>query len=204
MALREFAVRAEYPCEAALTAAQVTREPDGCSMAMTLQSLIGRSKRAASVIAVAALTSAIGSAGAATAPIYKCVGKDLGLVYTDQPCKGGEVLDVHPGDVDPAAVERLQVARDMLDRSAAARLADERRLAEQAAALATMARRQRDDDRSALDADYSASLSPDDQYLWWYPAAGQMHRPHPPHKPSPHPTAPHGFAPNPPFVVPRS
>lgn len=172
-------------------------------MAMILQSLIGRSKRAVSFIAVAALTSAIGSAGAATTSIYKCVGKDLGLVYTDQPCKGGEVLDVHPGDVDPAAVERLQVARDMLDRSAAARLADERRFAEQAA-FATLARRQRDDDRSAPDADYSASQSPDDQYLWWYPAAGQMHRPHPPHKPPPHPPATRGFAPNPPFVVPRS
>jgi hypothetical protein len=170
-------------------------------MAMTLKSLAGR-RFAAPAIAIAALALGVGAAEAATAPIYKCFGKDLGLVYTDQPCKGGEVIDVHPGDVDPAAVERLQVARDMLDRSAAARLAAERRFAEQAA-LATMAWRQRDDDRAA-DADYSASQSPDDQYLWWYPAATQMHRPHPPHKPPLQPLEPHGFAPHPPFVVPRS
>jgi hypothetical protein len=174
-------------------------------MNVTLEPLHGHSKPAAAVIAVAILIFAIDTAGAATAPIYKCVGKDLGLIYTDQPCKGGEQLEIHAGDVDPAAVARLQGARDMLDRGAAARLAEEQRAAAQKA-LAAMARRQQDEERSATDAAYSAALSPYDQPLSWYPGTGQMHRPHPhpPHPHAPRSTASHSFAPNPPFVVHRS
>jgi hypothetical protein len=172
-------------------------------MNMTLKPLHGRSRPAAAIVAVAALLFAIGEAQAATAPIYKCVGKDLGLIYTDQPCKGGEQIDIHPGDVDPAAVARLQGARDMLDRGATARLAEEQRAAAQKE-LAAMARRQRDEDRSAADAEYSAAVSPYDQYLSWYPGTGQMRPHHPPHKPPPPSAAPHRFAPKPPFVVRRS
>jgi hypothetical protein len=172
------------------------------AMAIKLSPLVGPNQRAATIIAIAALAFAAGAAEAATAPIYKCVGKDRGLIYTDQPCKGGEMLDVHPGEVDPAAVERLQVARDMLDRSAAARIANERRIAEQAAFAAAM-QRQRDSEHVAADADYDAYVSPDDQYLSWYPGTVRTPRPHPPHKPPVKPT-PHGSAPRGPFVVPRS
>jgi hypothetical protein len=66
---------------------------------------------------------------AATTPIYKCLDKNLGLVYTDQPCKEGEQLDIRPGDADPAAVARLERQRDALDQSASQRIADLRRAA---------------------------------------------------------------------------
>ena len=66
---------------------------------------------------------------AATTPIYKCLDKNLGLLYTDQPCKDGEQLDIRPGDADPAAVARLERQRDALDQSASQRIADLRRAA---------------------------------------------------------------------------
>src|ERR1700704_1636095 len=64
---------------------------------------------------------------AATTPIYKCLDKNLGLLYTDQPCKEGEQLNIRPGDADPAAVARLEPQRDALDQSASQRIADLRR-----------------------------------------------------------------------------
>jgi hypothetical protein len=69
------------------------------------------------------------SAASATAPIYKCLDRKLGIVYTDIPCKDGEVMDVRAGDADPAAVARLERERDALDRSAAQRITDMRRAA---------------------------------------------------------------------------
>lgn len=66
---------------------------------------------------------------AATAPIYKCLDKKLGLLYTDEPCKEGEQLNIRPGDADPAAVARLERQRDALDQSASQRIADLRRTA---------------------------------------------------------------------------
>lgn len=70
-----------------------------------------------------------GSSSAATTPIYKCLDKNLGLLYTDLPCKDGERLDVRAGDADPAAVERLERQTDALDQSAAQRIADQRHFA---------------------------------------------------------------------------
>jgi hypothetical protein len=69
----------------------------------------------------------LGSVGAraADAPIYKCAQENGAVLYTDHPCKGGAVVDVHPGLPDPAAAERLARARAELDRSAARRKADE-------------------------------------------------------------------------------
>jgi hypothetical protein len=165
-----------------------------CEQSVAIPSLIA--------MVTTALIFCSGGAGAATAPIYKCSGPDRAPVYTDQPCKGGAVLDVHPGDVDAAAVERLQVARDMLDRSAAARLANEQRYA-QDQELAIIMRRQQVDARIAAEADYSSTIPPD-QYLSWYPGTPATVYPTPPHRPPPHRPAPRGFAPNPPFVVPRS
>jgi len=175
--------------------------------AMTAKSIPGRSTPAAAMIATGVLvlaTGVVGVADAATAPIYKCPGNDLGLIYTDQPCKGGERLDVHAGDPDPAAVARLQSARDQLDRSAAARLVEERRAATQRD-LAAWARRQRDKDRSAADAsEYADALSPYDYFLPYYSGLVPMHPRHPP-RPHPPPAAPpRHFAPTPPYVVPRS
>jgi hypothetical protein len=173
-------------------------------MDMTAKPMQGRGKPAGAIIALGALILATGAADAATAPIYKCLGNNLGLVYTDQPCKDGEQLDIRAGDADPAAVARLERARDQFDRSAAARIADERRAAAQRD-LATLARRQGDADRSAAyAADYSAAFSPHDYALLWYPAFRPMHPVHPPRQRPPRSAAPRGFAPNPPYVLPRS
>src|SRR5690242_875530 len=68
-----------------------------------------------------------GGASAATTPIYKCFDKNLGLLYTDEPCKEGERLNIRAGEADPAAVARLERQRDALDQSAAQRIADLRR-----------------------------------------------------------------------------
>lgn len=64
---------------------------------------------------------------AAAAPIYKCFDKSLSVVYTDLPCKDGEVVDIRPGSADPAALARLERERDALDRSSAQRVIDLRR-----------------------------------------------------------------------------
>jgi hypothetical protein len=68
---------------------------------------------------------------AATTPIYKCVDAHLGLLYTDEPCKDGETLNIRAGEADPAALARLDRARDALDQGAAQRIAAQRRLQDQ-------------------------------------------------------------------------
>jgi hypothetical protein len=62
----------------------------------------------------------------ATTPIYKCFDRKFDVVYTDVPCKDGAVMDIRAGDADPAAVARLDRARDALDQSAAQRISDMR------------------------------------------------------------------------------
>jgi hypothetical protein len=171
---------------------------------MTAKPIYGRSKLAASVIAAGALVLATGVADAATASIYKCLGANLVLIYTDQPCKGGEQLDIQAGDADPAAVAQLQRARDQLDRSAAARIVEERRAIAQRD-LSTLARGERNDDRSAdRDPDSGLAPSPYEDALLWYPDLGSMRRPHPLRSHPPRTEAARSFAPNPPYVVPRS
>ncbi len=169
-------------------------------MTMSLKQMQACGARAVTMIASAVLALGIATSGVASAAIYKCTGADRALVYTDQPCKGGEVLEIHPGDVDRDAVARLQVARDILDRGAATRLAAEQRDAD-LRAYAIAQQRQRDEDRLADTADY---VSPYDSYAGWYPGTGQMHRPHPPRPRPPRNMPPHASAPRPPFVVPRS
>jgi len=89
---------------------------------------IGRAVGA--VLAVGVIGLGSGNATAAQAPIYKCLDRNLGLVYTDIPCKDGERMDnLRAGDADPAAVARLERERDALDRSIAQRITDQRRAA---------------------------------------------------------------------------
>jgi hypothetical protein len=138
------------------------------------------------------------SALAATAPIYKCVDASLGLIYTDQQCKGGEQIDIHPGDADPAAAARLAKARDDIDRRASARLVEERRAAAQKE-FTEASRREREaapaPDVTAYDSDVQT----------WYPAYLPARAGHPRANTLPrHTAAPRGFAPHGPFVVPRS
>jgi len=75
-----------------------------------------------------ALLMLAGPVGAAALPIYKCVDKTAGIVYTDIPCKDGERMsDLRAGNADPAAIARLDREREAWDRSNAQRLADDRR-----------------------------------------------------------------------------
>jgi hypothetical protein len=82
---------------------------------MTAKPMHGRSTLAAAMIAAGALVLATSIADAATASIYKCLGANLVVIYTDQPCEGGERLDIRAGDADAAAVAQLQRVRDQLD-----------------------------------------------------------------------------------------
>ena len=75
--------------------------------------------------AMALLWLLCGSSVAAT-PIYKCIGPDMRVLYTDVPCPNGERLDIRAGDADPDAVSRVERERDALARSATQRIADER------------------------------------------------------------------------------
>ncbi len=141
---------------------------------------------------------------AANTAIYKCVDQHFGIAYTDQPCTGGQQLDIHPGDADPVATARLERVRDELDRSAAARLVDLRREAAQKE-LAGLMRQQRDQDRVAAVADSSPTYYAAD--VPWYPAflpPRQRHPARPRHHHSPPTQAPNNEAPNPPYLAPRS
>lgn len=85
--------------------------------------------RACANIALALLAVAGAITATAATPIYRCLDQNLGVLYTDVPCKEGDRMDIRAGDADPAAVARLDRERDALDRSAAERIADERRAA---------------------------------------------------------------------------
>ncbi len=86
-----------------------------------------------------ALISPAASLGAAAA-IYRCLDKKQAVLYTDEPCKDGQVIDVRAGEADPAALARLDRERDALSQSATQRIADERRNAAQRDLAATYAR----------------------------------------------------------------
>ena len=161
------------------------------------------SKPAVAAIAAGTLLVATAIVDAGAVAIYKCPGDNLGLIYTDQPCRDGKRLEIDAGNADPAAAARLQEARDQLDRSAAARIVEER-VASAQRYLGASERRARDEEANAPYApDYGTAPSPYDYTLWWYPGFVPMHpplpRPHPPR-----PAAPRSFAPNPPYIVPRS
>ena len=147
--------------------------------------------------ALALMALAAASAHAANAPIYKCLDNHLGLVYTDLPCKDGEKLDIRAGDADPAAVARLERLRDQLDQSAAQRISDERRAADQRA-LAVRLHRDAEEDRNPQQVE--AAYAP---YDYGYAAYPPFVRPHAqrlrPHKLSKKIRG----APSPPYVVPR-
>ncbi len=135
---------------------------------------------------------------ATTTPIYKCLDASLGLVYTDQQCKGGQQVVIHPGDADPTASARLAKARDDIERRAAARFVEERRAATQKEF--TDASRLEREAAPALDVtayDFDAQA--------WYPAYMPARARHPrAHRPPSPAATPRGFAPHGPFVVPRS
>jgi hypothetical protein len=134
------------------------------------------------------------SVPAGTTTIYKCLDSNLGLTYTDEPCKDGEALNIRAGDADPSAVARLERERDALAQSAAQRIADERYIAAQRDLAAWFSY----PDGGGLSGgnDYAGDFAPYDYaWMWWYPAFAHAHRPR---APIPRATAPRRFIPNPP------
>jgi hypothetical protein len=81
-----------------------------------------------SVIAGCSIAAACGIATAGTTTVYKCFDRNLGVLYTDQRCKG-EQLDIRAGDPDPVAIAELAREREALSQSAAQPIADPRRAA---------------------------------------------------------------------------
>ena len=135
-----------------------------------------------------------GGSWAATKPIYKCLDKNFGLLYTDEPCNEGEQLDIRAGDADPAAVARLERQRDALDQSAAQRIADLHRPAPEGAGLSRL-RYELVDERGSYD--YGSAYVSD----YGIGSRRFMHRramgPREPEERVRH------FAPPPPYFVPR-
>ena len=139
-----------------------------------------------------------GGSWAATKPIYKCLDKNFALLYTDEPCKEGEQLDIRAGEADPAAVARLERQRDALDQSAAQRLADLRRAAPEAAG-ASRPRYEPPVDRG----DYGSGYDYGSAYVSDYGSGSRRFK----HRHAMGPRDPNErerhFAPPPPYVVPR-
>ena len=134
-------------------------------------------------LAIALLAPA--SSLAATDPIYKCI-ENLRVVYTDVPCRNGEQLNIRAGEADPAAMARLQRERDLLDQSAAQRIADQQRQTDWAARYVTEDFR-RDYDLPTYD--YGGG--------WWLPGVA---RSHPPKARGPKSHGPRRLAPMPPSI----
>lgn len=161
---------------------------------MTARTLHG-SGMALGVVLFSLVCIASGSVSATT-PIYKCFDRNLGLLYTDEPCTEGELLNIRPGDADPAAVARLERARDALDQSVAQRIADQRSAPAQAnlPAWYTDPRELAGYDASATNASYDYGAS------WWF--AG-LARPHPPRSRPPKSIETRRLAFPPPQMMPR-
>ena len=148
----------------------------------------------AAVVGFVLLSPAATLSGAA---IYRCLDKKQAVLYTDEPCKDGQVIDVRAGEADPAALARLDRERDALNQSAAQRIADERRNAAQRDLAATYARPAENniEDYRPTDVSYADGMG------YWYPPFVPDHRPRP--RP-PRPVGPPRFAPQPqPIVFPR-
>ena len=129
--------------------------------------IVAMSTRARNVWMALALLAPL-SGLATTAPIYKCVDANLGLLYTDEPCKNGEQMNIRAGDADPAAIAKLQRERDAFDQRAAQRSADQRRQQDWSAQAQFMI----EDNQRAYDVS-----TYDNSAVWWLPG---ITRPHPP------------------------
>lgn len=147
--------------------------------------------------ACASLALAVTALAAAPAliagmPIYKCLDNHLAVVYTDLPCKDGEQLDIRAGAADPGAVARLERERDQLDESAAQRMADQRSAARSWAAAWLP---------PAPEEDRSEAMAETMGYDYFVYPPFELRPPNRPRPPRPPETR--GFAPNPPYIVPR-
>jgi hypothetical protein len=145
-------------------------------------------------IVALSLVMLTGSSWAGTAPIYKCFDRNLGLLYTDLPCKDGEQLDIRPGEADLAAVARLERQLDALDQSASQRIAEQRRAATQEMG-ATRLRYE------AVDQGGSYDQGP--TYVSDYGIVSQSYMHHHPRRSREAKLRVRHFAPPPPYIVPR-
>ncbi len=100
---------------------------------------MARIRRWPCLACAAAMAALAVAAGAAPAPIYRCVLGDGSVLYTDTPCRGGETVNVNAGEADPRAIERLRV----LQQEASAQYARERAVAQEQAAELRMMEAQR-------------------------------------------------------------
>jgi hypothetical protein len=55
--------------------------------------------------------------------VFRCIDPNGGVLYTDEPCKGGAKLDIPEGKPDPAAIDRLRREQQAFDQRQAARAA---------------------------------------------------------------------------------
>lgn len=78
-----------------------------------------------SILQIAAFAPLLLIATAAPGAVYRCAQPNGTVLYSDSPCAGGSVVDIHPGAADPNAKERLARAQAELDRAAAERRAQE-------------------------------------------------------------------------------
>ena len=78
-----------------------------------------------SILRLLALAALSLLAPGAQSAVYRCSQPGGVVLYSDTPCDGGAVVDIHPGSADPSAKERLARAQAELDRAAAERRAQE-------------------------------------------------------------------------------
>jgi hypothetical protein len=154
-----------------------------------------RSLAGGACLALCLLVLTASGGRAATAPIYKCFDKNLGLLYTDEPCKDGEQLNIRAGDADSAAVARLERQRDALDQSAAQRIADQRRAAAEGGDLSRLRYEPAEERESS---DYGPAYDSDYGFVSY---RFRHHHPVRPRHPKPHHMR--HVAPPPPHLVPR-
>jgi hypothetical protein len=134
------------------------------------------------------------SSWAAAAPIYKCFDKNLGLLYTDEPCPDGEQLSVAPDAADPAAVALLERQREALDQSAMQRIHDQHRDAGRGEYASSLRY-----DPPAEGVSYDDGVASGAEYL----VAPETFMHHHSMRRKPRHRQPGHFAPAPPYVVPR-
>ena len=140
---------------------------------------MARIRRWLCLACAAAMAAFAIAAGAAPAPIYRCVLGDGSVLYTDTPCRGGETVNVNAGEADPRAIERLRV----LQQEASAQYARERALAQEQAAELRMMEAQRAYAQPAPPAPPAeAFVGPYDYFAPSYltPADPRRHRERPP------------------------
>jgi len=83
--------------------------------------------RSLTLASACALALAGGTANAAVTTVYKCFDRNLGVLYTDMPCRG-EQLSIEGGNTDPVAIQELRREREAVARQASERVAELRRV----------------------------------------------------------------------------